>query len=93
MNNADDLLRDQISQLIRAEIQEGINDYVDEKEVVEKAGLGFVGKEDEKELKVKVPVSEVDKIIKEYKKIKKKDRSNFSQIKKLGLLDQHGRQL
>tara|TARA_B100001094_G_scaffold332561_1_gene405179 strand:- start:71 stop:352 length:282 start_codon:yes stop_codon:yes gene_type:complete len=93
MNNADDLLRDQISQLIRAEIQDGINDYVDEQEVVEKAGLGFVGKEDEKELKVKVPVSEVDKIIKEYKKIKKKDRSNFSQIKKLGLLDQHGRQL
>ena len=93
MNNADDLLRDQISQLIRAEIQEGINDYVDEKEVVEKAGLGFVGKEEEKELKVKVPVSEVDKIIKEYKKIKKKERSNFSQIKKLGLVDQHGRQL
>ena len=30
MNNADDLLRDQISQLIRAEIQDGINDYVDE---------------------------------------------------------------
>ena len=93
MNNADDLLRNQISQLIRAEIQDGINDYVDEQEVVEKAGLGFVGKEDEKELKVKVPVSEVDKIIKEYKKIKKKERSNFSQIKKLGLLDQHGRQL
>ena len=93
MNNADDLLRDQISQLIRAEIQDGINDYVDEQEVVEKAGLGFVGKEDEKELKVKVPVSEVDKIIKEYKKIKKKERSNFSQIKKLGLVDQHGRQL
>ena len=93
MNNTDDLLRDQISQLIRAEIQDGINDYVDEQEVVEKAGLGFVGKEDEKELKVKVPVSEVDKIIKEYKKIKKKERSNFSQIKKLGLVDQHGRQL
>tara|TARA_Y200000002_G_C22160116_1_gene446687 strand:- start:52 stop:333 length:282 start_codon:yes stop_codon:yes gene_type:complete len=93
MNNSDDLLRDQISQLIRAEIQDGINDYVDEQEVVEKAGLGFVGKEDEKELKVKVPVSEVDKIIKEYKKIKKKERSNFSQIKKLGLVDQHGRQL
>ena len=90
MNNPDDLLRDQISQLIRAEIQEGINDYVDEKEVVEKAGLGFVGKEDEKELKVKVPVSEVDKIIKEYKKIKKREKSNLNTVK---LLDQHGRQL
>jgi len=89
----EDVLRNQINQLIRDEIQEGINDYVDEKEVVEKAGLGFVGKDEEDELKVKVPVSEVDKIIKEYKKIKKKERSNFSQIKKLGLLDQHGRQL
>ena len=89
----EDIIRDQINQLIRAEIQEGINDYVDEMEVVEKGGLGFVAKDDEKELKVKVPVSEVDKIIKEYKKIKKKEKSNFSQIKKLGLLDQHGRQL
>ena len=89
----EELLRDQINQLIRAEIQEGINDYVDQMEVVEKGGLGFVGKDDEKQLKVKVPVSEVDKIIKEYKKIKKKEKSNFSQIKKLGLLDQHGRQL
>ena len=86
----EELLRDQISQLIRAEIQEGINDYVDEKEVVEKAGLGFVGKEEEKELKVKVPVSEVDKIIKEYKKIKKREKSNLNTVK---LLDQHGRQL
>tara|TARA_B100001250_G_scaffold43186_1_gene34067 strand:+ start:832 stop:1107 length:276 start_codon:yes stop_codon:yes gene_type:complete len=89
----EDVLRNQINQLIRDEIQEGINDYVDEKEVVEKAGLGFVGKDEEDELKVNVPVSEVDKIIKEYKKIKKKEKSNFSQIKKLGLLDQHGRQL
>ena len=87
----EELLRDQINQLIRAEIQEGINDYVDELEVVEKGGLGFVGKEDEKELKVKVPVSEVDKIVKEYKKIKKRERkSNLSTVK---LLDQHGRQL
>ena len=54
----EELLRDQINQLIRAEIQEGINDYVDELEVVEKGGLGFVGKDEENELKVKVPVSE-----------------------------------
>ena len=86
----EDLLRDEINQLIRAEIQEGINDYVDEKEVVEKGGLGFVGKEEEKELKVKVPVSEVDKIIKEYKKIKKREKSNLNTVK---LLDKHGRQL
>ena len=86
----EELLRDQINQLIRAEIQEGINDYVDEKEVVEKSGLGFVGKEDEKELKVKIPTSEVDKIIKEYKKIKKREKSNLNTVK---LLDRHGRQL
>jgi hypothetical protein len=86
----EELLRDQINQLIRAEIQEGINDYVDQLEVVEKGGLGFVGKDEEKELKVKVPVSEVDKIIKEYKKIKKREKSNLNTVK---LLDRHGRQL
>ena len=86
----EDLLRDEINQLIRAEIQEGINDYVDQMEVVEKGGLGFVGKDDEKELKVKVPVSEVDKIIKEYKKIKKREKSNLNTVK---LLDRHGRQM
>ena len=89
--NKDDLLRDQINQIIRDEIQSGINDYVDEQQVAEKSGLGFVGKEDEKELKVKVPVSEVDKIMKEYKKIKKKEKSNLSHIKKLGLVDKNGR--
>ena len=87
----DDEIRAAIYQGIRDEIQEGINDYVDDKEGVEKAGLGFVGKEDEKELKVKVPVSEVDKIIKQYKKIKKRERkSTLSTVK---LLDQHGRQM
>lgn len=91
--NKDDLLRDQINQIIRDEIQSGINDYVDEQQVAEKSGLGFVGKEDEKELKVKVPVSEVDKIMKEYKKIKKKEKSNLSHIKKLGLVDKNGRPL
>ena len=53
--NSDDLLRNQINQVIRSEIQSEINDYVDEQQVVEKAGLGFVSKEDEKELKVRVP--------------------------------------
>ena len=91
--SSDDLLRNQINQVIRSEIQNEINDYVDEQEVVEKAGLGFVSKEDEKELKVRVPVSEVNKIMKEYKKIKKKEKSNFLHIKKLGLLDKNGRPL
>ena len=88
--NKEEMLRDQINQIIRDEIQEGINDYVDQLEVVEKGGLGFVGKDEENELKVKVPVSEVDKIIKEYKKIKKREKSNLNTVK---LLDKHGRQL
>ena len=88
-----DKLRDQINELIRDEIQEVINDYVDAQEETQKAGLGFVGKEDEKELKVNVRKSEVDKLIKEYKKIKKREKSNLSQVKKLGLVDKHGRPL
>ena len=88
--NTDEILRETINEIIRDEIQGGINDYVDQMEVVEKGGLGFVGKDDEKELKVKVPVSEVDKIIKEYKKIKKREKSNLNTVK---LLDRHGRQM
>ena len=89
----DDLLRAQITQLIRDEIQENINDYVDSKEETEKSGLGFVDKESEDELKVKISNAQVEQLLKEYKKIKKNEKSNFAQIKKLGLVDQHGRQL
>ena len=91
--NSDDLIREQINQVIRNEIQSKINDYIDQKEIIEKSGLGFVQKEDDKEFKVKIKNSEVDKIMKEYKKIKKKEKSNFSHIKKLGLVDKHGRPL
>ena len=89
----DDLLRAQITPLIRDEIQENINDYVDSKEETEKSGLGFVDKEGEDELKVKISNAQVEQLLKEYKKIKKNEKSNFAQIKKLGLVDQHGRQL
>jgi len=89
----DDTLRDQINQLIRDEIQEGINEYVDYKEEVKKSGLGFAEKEDEKELKVNVSEREVDRIMKEYKKLRKSQKSNLGQIKKLNLLDQYGGQL
>ena len=37
--------------------------------------------------------SEVDKLIKEYKKIKKKERSNLNKIKNLGLVDKNGNPL
>ena len=88
----DEELRQQINELIKDEIQDVINDYVDEKEEGEKSGLGFVSKEDD-QLKVNVNNDEVDKLIKEYKKIKKNQKSNFSQIKRLGLVDKHGNQL
>tara|TARA_B100001093_G_scaffold139303_1_gene131885 strand:- start:414 stop:686 length:273 start_codon:yes stop_codon:yes gene_type:complete len=88
-----DKLRDQINELIRDEIQDVINDYVDAQDETQKAGLGFVGKEDEKELKVNISQNEVDKLIKEYKKIKKREKSNLSQVKKLGLVDKDGNPL
>ena len=89
----DDEIRAAIYQGIRDEIQEGINDYVDQKEEIKKTGLGFAENEDDKELKVNVDKREVEKILKEYKRMTKKQKSNFGEIKKLGLLDQHGRQL
>ena len=56
-------------------------------------GLGFVTSEEAKQLKVKIFKDEVDKIMKQYKKIKKKEKSNLSQVKRLGLVDKHGRPL
>ena len=90
---SDEFLKEQINALIRDEIQEVINDYVDSEDEVKKSGLGFVPKEDEKELKVNISNEEVDKLIKEYKKIKKREKSNFSQIKRLGLVDKNGKPL
>jgi len=87
----DEHLRDQINELIRDEIQEVINDYVDTRDSTQSGGLGFVEEQDE--LKVSISNREINKIIKEYKKIKKNERSNLSQIKKLGLVDKHGRPL
>ena len=82
----DEELRAQINALIRDEIQEGINDNVDTKEESEKSGLGFVDNKDE-DLKVNISNAEVDKLIKEYKKIKKRQKSNLNQIR---LLDKFG---
>ena len=87
-----DELRDQVNSIIRDEIQEGINDYLETQEESEKTGLGFVQNKDEK-LKVNIPNAEVDRIIKQYKKIKKREKSNLFQAKKLGLVDKHGKPL
>jgi hypothetical protein len=85
----DDQVRAQINEIIRNEIQEGINEYIDTQEESEKTGLGFVQNKDE-QLKVNIPNAEVDRIIKKYKRIKKKQKSNLYQAK---LLDQHGKPL
>ena len=87
-------LRNQINDIIEGELQLGINEFLEEKQKKESdQGLGFVTSEEAKQLKVKVFKDEVDKIMKQYKKIKKKEKSNISQVKKLGLVDKHGRSL
>ena len=87
-------LRNQINDIIEGEIQLGINEFLEVKQRKESdQGMGFVTSEEAKQLKVKVFKDEVDKIMKQYKKIKKKEKSNISQVKKLGLVDKHGRPL
>ena len=86
-------LRKQVDSLIRDEIQEVINEYVDTQDESGKTGLGFVKSDDEKELKVNIAKKEVDKLIKEYKKIKKSQSSNIGQVKKMGLVDKYGKPL
>ena len=87
-------LRNQINDIIEGELQLGINEFLEEKQRKESdQGLGCVTSEEAKQLKVKVFKDEVDKIMKQYKKIKKKEKSNISQVKKLGLVDKHGRPL
>ena len=85
MSNNDEL-KEQIKEIIADEIQEGINEYLEN----ERDGEGF-GKGSH--LNATVLQDEVDKIIKDYKKIKKRERSNLGQIKNLGLVDKHGRPL
>ena len=77
-----DDIKNQINDIIEGEVQNGINDYI------EQEGHGFDGK-----LNVKVNKDEVDKLIKQYKKIKKASKSNLSQVRKLGLLDKYGKPL
>ena len=90
----EELIRKQINDIIEGEIQNGINDFLEEKQEKEKdQGLCFVTSEEAKQLKVKVFKDEVDKIMKQYKKLKKNQKSNLSQIKRLGLVDKHGRPL
>ena len=77
-----DDIRKQINDIIEGEIQNGINDYIEQK------GHGFDG-----ELTADIDQDEVDKLIKQYKKIKKASKSNLGQVKKLELLDKYGKPL
>ena len=77
-------LRKQIKDIVEADIQIALNDYI-EKE-------GAQGVKGQK-LNAKMNKSEVDKIIKEYKRIKKEEKSNLGQVKKMGLLDKDGNPL
>ena len=88
----DEELKSQISDIIEGEIQNGINDYLESQEGKEDSGVGFVSDE-AKELNVKVYKDQVDKLIKEYKQIKKFKKSNLGQVKKMGLVDKNGRPL
>ena len=55
--------------------------------------MGFVNPEKSGKLNVKVSKNEVDKILKEYKRIKKSQQSNIGQVKKMGLVDKYGKPL
>ena len=80
-----DQLREKIQDIIKDEIQDGINDYIDSGNAE-----GF-GKDDK--LNVKISNDEVDKIFRQYKKEKKRRKSNLFQAKNLGLVDKHGNPL
>ena len=75
-------LRNQINDIIEGELQLGINEFLEEKQRKESdQGLGFVTSEEAKQLKVKVFKDEVDKIMKQYKKIKRKRSQIYLRLK------------
>jgi len=78
-----DELKKEINEIIEADIQIALNDYI------KNNGGGEKGEK----LTASVSQSEVDKIIKEYKKIKKAENSPLGVVKKMGLLDKNGKPL
>ena len=78
-----DELKKEINEIIEADIQIALNDYI-------QANGG--GEKGEK-LTASISQAEVDKIIKEYKKIKKAENSPLGVVKKMGLLDKNGNPL
>ena len=89
-----DEIRKQVNDIIEADIQLKINDYLEEKDKKKESGVGFNDPEDQAtKLNVKVSQNEIDKILKEYKRIKKQKKSNLGQVKKMGLVDKDGKPL
>jgi len=90
---SDDEIRAQINALIRDEIQENINEYVDSGQAGQGLkGEGFVPKEDE-DLTVNIPTAEVERLLQEYKRIKRRKKSNLAEVKKMDLVDKNGNPL
>ena len=85
-------IQSQINDILEGEIQNNINEYLEQKQKQD-IQLGVVEPDEGAELRVKISQDEVDKIIKEYKRIKKNEKSNMSEIKKVGLLDTNGNPL
>ena len=81
MNNEE--LKKEINEIIEADIQIALNDYI------KNNGAGEKGEK----LTASVSQAEVDKIIKEYKKIKKAENSPLGVVKKMSLLDKNGNPL
>ena len=77
-------LKKQIREIVEADIQIALNDYIERE--------GAQGVKGQK-LNAKMNQSEVDKIIKEYKRIKKEEKSNLGAVKKMGLVDKNGKPL
>ena len=81
MNNEE--LKKEINEIIEADIQIALNDYI------KNNGGGEKGEK----LTASVSQAEVDKIIKEYKRIKKAENSPLGVVKKMSLLDKNGNPL
>ena len=62
----DENLRAQVNAIIRDEIQEGINEYIEETEKSAAAGFGITKHGKDEKLKINIPNDEVDKLIKKY---------------------------
>ena len=86
-------IEQQINDIIEGEIQNTINEFIEQQEKENKgedSGLGFV-KDEGGKLNVKISKSEVDKLVKEYKKAMKYRKSNLFQASQL--VDKNGGKL